>query len=280
LAADAAGEARSGPRWLRFDRSAKLAFLTSSIGSAGGLLLHRELDDAFGLTDRAAGLPADPRTGRNGHFQSKRAGALALAGLAAYMVLAGPAVADEAVTAQGTEPETGARLARSISLAFGFSTPDNFTGIITQPWDTSFEDTWIVSASASHLLWELDENTWLEGELGVGKRFGDSDAWEFFGLVFLRWDGLPWNEWVYTSIGVGIGPSYATEISETERRKSGNDQGSRTLNMLVPEIAFALPDDEATQLVFRLHHRSGVFGLFNGVTGGSTFVTVGVRVRF
>lgn len=280
MAADVAGEARSGPRRLRFDRSAKLAFLASSIGSAGGLLLHRELDDAFGLTDMAAGLLADPRTWRNGHFQSKRSGALVVAGLAAYMVLAGSAVADEAVTTQGTEPETGARLARSISLAFGFSAPDNFTGIIAQPWNTSFENTWIVNASASHLLWELDENTWLDGELGVGKRFGDSAAWEFFGLVFLRWDGLPWNEWVYTSIGVGIGPSYATEISETERRKSGNDQGSRTLNMLVPEIAFALPDDEATQLVFRLHHRSGVFGLFNGVTGGSTFATVGVRVRF
>lgn len=278
--ADAAGEARSHPLRLRFDRSVKLAFRGSSIGSDGGLILHRQLDDAFGLTDRAAGLPTDPRTGWNGNLQSKRPGALVLAGLAAYMVLAGSAVAEEAVTAPGTEPESGARLARSISLSFGFSTPDNFTGIIVQPWNTSFEDTWIVNASASHLLWELDENTWLDGELGAGKRFGDSDAWEFFGLVFLRWDGLPWNEWVYTSIGLGIGPSYATEISETERGKSGNDQGSRTLNMLVPEIAFALPDDEAAQLVFRLHHRSGVFGLFNGVTGGSTFATVGLRMRF
>ena len=44
----------------------KLAFCGSSISSDGGLLLHRELDDALGLTDMAANLLIDPRTGKNG----------------------------------------------------------------------------------------------------------------------------------------------------------------------------------------------------------------------
>jgi len=47
----------------------KLAFHGSSISSDGGLLLHRELDDALGLTDLAANLIADPRTGRNGRHR-------------------------------------------------------------------------------------------------------------------------------------------------------------------------------------------------------------------
>jgi hypothetical protein len=36
------------------------------ISSDGGLLLHREMDDALGLTELAAGPISDPRTERNG----------------------------------------------------------------------------------------------------------------------------------------------------------------------------------------------------------------------
>ena len=69
MAADAMGEAGSGPLRLQFDRSVKIAFQGSSISSDCGLLLHRELDDALGLTDMAAGMIADPRTGRNGRHR-------------------------------------------------------------------------------------------------------------------------------------------------------------------------------------------------------------------
>jgi hypothetical protein len=66
LAAHATGEAQTGPLRLQFDRSVGLAFHGSFISSDGGLLLHRELDDALGLMDMAAAMLADPRTGRNG----------------------------------------------------------------------------------------------------------------------------------------------------------------------------------------------------------------------
>ena len=63
------GEEQTGPLRLQFDRSVKLAFCGSSISSDGGLLLHRELDDALCLTDLAAGLIADPRVGKNGRHR-------------------------------------------------------------------------------------------------------------------------------------------------------------------------------------------------------------------
>jgi len=68
-AANAVGEEETGPLRLQFDRTVKLAFCGSSISSDGGLLLHRELDDALGLTDMAAALIGDPRTGRNGRHR-------------------------------------------------------------------------------------------------------------------------------------------------------------------------------------------------------------------
>ena len=69
VAANPEGEEETGPLRLEFDRTVKLTFHGSSIGSDAGLLLHRELDDAHGLTDLAANLIADPRTGKNGRHR-------------------------------------------------------------------------------------------------------------------------------------------------------------------------------------------------------------------
>ncbi len=63
------GEAELGPLRLDFDRSVKVEFRGAAISSDGGLLLHRELDDALGLSEMAAGLIADPRTGSNGRHR-------------------------------------------------------------------------------------------------------------------------------------------------------------------------------------------------------------------
>ena len=66
MAAKARGEGETSPLRLHFARTIKLVFQESSISSDGGLPLHRELDDALGLTDMAAGTLFDPRTGKNG----------------------------------------------------------------------------------------------------------------------------------------------------------------------------------------------------------------------
>lgn len=66
MRANATGEWASGPLRLQFDRSVKLGFCGPSISSDGGLLVHRKMDEALGLTDMAANLLADLRTGRNG----------------------------------------------------------------------------------------------------------------------------------------------------------------------------------------------------------------------
>src|ERR1700730_4999051 len=64
--ADPAGESNGQVLRLDFDRRLMLQFRGSVVTSDAGVLAHRELDDALGLTTVAGEMLADARTGRNG----------------------------------------------------------------------------------------------------------------------------------------------------------------------------------------------------------------------
>jgi hypothetical protein len=68
--ADPTGEANTSAPRLDFDRRLMLhQFHGSTITSDAGLLAYRELDDAPRLTDTAADMLADTRTGKNGRHR-------------------------------------------------------------------------------------------------------------------------------------------------------------------------------------------------------------------
>src|SRR5262249_12839494 len=108
----------------------------------------------------------------------------------------------------------------------------------------------------------------------------DEDLGEFWGAMYLRYDGFPWNDTIYTTLAASTGLDYITETSEFERSQTNSRQTAQLLHYFSPEITFADPDNKNLELVLRLHHRSGIFGLMDGVTGGSTFVSTGIRMHF
>ena len=59
------GERRKWPLRVRFDGQVKLEFHGAKITSDAGLLVYRELDEAFGLTAGLKDLIPEPRTGKN-----------------------------------------------------------------------------------------------------------------------------------------------------------------------------------------------------------------------
>jgi hypothetical protein len=67
--ADPTGEANTSALRLDFDRRLMLQFRGSTITSDAGLLAYRELDDTLCLTDTAADVLADARTGKNGRHR-------------------------------------------------------------------------------------------------------------------------------------------------------------------------------------------------------------------
>jgi hypothetical protein len=129
-------------------------------------------------------------------------------------------------------------------------------------------------------LWGLDVDLGMELE-GLGShhwgRYGDYQ--EFVGSFNLRWHKFPWNEHLPTTLAHGIGLSYATVVPEQEvlyrRGKS-----SRLLVFLMWDITFGLPSHPQWAVFFRIHHRSGAFGTFDGVHGAANYPCIGIKYGF
>jgi len=115
-----------------------------------------------------------------------------------------------------------------------------------------------------------------EAEIQVVKHIGNQHHLEFDGAILFRLRRLPWDGYLDTSLAIGNGLSYATRTPEIEARR--NRIASRLLNFLVLEAAFSIPSEMGLELVVRLNHRSGIYGLFNGVSAGSNFLAVGIRM--
>lgn len=117
-----------------------------------------------------------------------------------------------------------------------------------------------------------------ELEAQAVKHFGDQDHWEANGLFLLRWLWFPWDGFLDTSLAAGEGVSYAFDVPEVEAR--GKEDTPKTLNYLLFELTFSPPETPDTAFVLRVHHRSGIFGLYDGKRDASNAVVMGVRFAF
>jgi hypothetical protein len=94
--------------------------------------------------------------------------------------------------------------------------------------------------------------------------------------VAWRWANLPWNRQLPTTLAIGEGVSYDTSIPSLEKK----NHAKRLLNYLMLEATFALPSYPNLQLVARIHHRSGAYGLYRAGNTGSNAIGLGIRYNF
>lgn len=142
------------------------------------------------------------------------------------------------------------------------------------------KDAFLVAAAYSrvfaepsrHLRWELEGN--------VAQWFGQQDHQELNGLVTLRWMTFPWDKYLNTTFGFGNGLSFATSEPKLEEQFHPETGTSQLLYYIAVEFSFAAPSAKHWSVITRVHHRSGVFGLFDGVDGGSNVITAGLRYAF
>ena len=165
----------------------------------------------------------------------------------------------------------------ALSVYAGRMTDGDFGDAISGKAD--FIDAYVVVGALSWTFARYFEDALsfeLEGQ--IGKWWGDQDNLEFNLPVAIRWSKFPWNHYVSTSLAYGLGPSYATEKPEAELDL--HDTTKRFLVYWFGEIAFGPPDSNWAG-VFRIHHRSGAFGLIaDQGEGGSNTLAVGLKFRF
>jgi hypothetical protein len=175
----------------------------------------------------------------------------------------------------GAHPQAFADNGRFVSLFGGRACYDTLRDVLS---DREYVDSYIAALAVGQNLTGYKHYLRLEGEGQIVKHWGVQDHFEFNALLVFRWLPFPWDRYLDTSFAIGEGLSYATDDPEIEVEK--HDRTSRLLNYLMLELAVVVPQQPQWTLFARVHHRSGVFGLFDGMTGGSNVVGAGLRYTF
>lgn len=144
-----------------------------------------------------------------------------------------------------------------------------------------FGDSGIIAlAGSKELTTFFKGNLGLEFEAQAVQHFGDQDHFEINpAILVLRWKCFPWHKTLPTTFAIGDGISIATRTPKLEKKERGDDT-SKALNYVMAEATFSLPSCPNWAFVLRYHHRSGVFGLYNGVHDASTVLAAGFKYWF
>ncbi len=171
----------------------------------------------------------------------------------------------------------------SATLFVGSSVADGkLRDLIVSPWTGSWGDDTLVGGAVQYRVARFWRFFMVDLEAGSAYRFGDTEGGEFWAAAYLRYDGFPWSNYVYTTVGLSMGPDFVTRLPQVERGTDARPEPNQSawLNFFSPEITFALPEYPQYELALRYMHRSGIFGTYNGVYEGANSFVLGFRYRF
>jgi hypothetical protein len=143
--------------------------------------------------------------------------------------------------------------------------------------NVDFKDSYTAGLSVSYQFVDWGKHIRWELEAQMLKHIGEQDHVEFASSINARWITFPWNRHLETSVAIGGGLSVTSEVPVLEKRDPDNSHAATLLHYLLIEAAVGLPNSRWS-LVGRVHHRSGIFGLFSH--SGSNVLAAGVRYRF
>jgi hypothetical protein len=213
---------------------------------------------------------------------------------AAEPTSAAPGRADDAFASLGYAPMPGKASPRNALAAAPASPPDNniliFGGQFTtdtilkslNPFSVHHENQHIVAAAFGHDFYRAPYGFVFGGEIGLGVRFGMGTSEELWGGVSIRHAGFDLFGLVRVGGAIIVRFSGITNPTGKEALRHGKDPNgsARFLGYLAPELTIALPPFPNWEFAYRLHHRSGLYGLIAANIEGANANVFGIRYRF
>lgn len=139
------------------------------------------------------------------------------------------------------------------------------------------ENSFIFTLAGGRTIYRINRFLTIDAEGFIAQHSGRQTNQET-GIALILRSRFNISENINLGIAAGDGLSYASTTPKVETDNS--ETTSRLLNLLLTEAAVGLKK-EKIDIFFRIHHRSGIFGLVNGIEkGGSNFHTLGVRYYF
>lgn len=145
----------------------------------------------------------------------------------------------------------------------------------------NFLDQHLLALTGSKTVWRSRSlPLTLEIDAMLGQQYGQVALTEVAVAPAVRWSGFPGRHLVQVDLRLApLGLSHTSIVSPLERGPDG--RGSRTLNYLFIELAFASPRSPENEFFVRLHHRCSLYDQLNNYgANGEDFLAVGYRYRF
>lgn len=158
-----------------------------------------------------------------------------------------------------------------------------------------FYDNYIVGGAYQRDLLQFNSGLLIGAEVGLANRFGHYrmccdaitysqgmvQSLEMWGGASFRFDGIALFDTVRIAPGFVFGLSAVSSPIGQEALHQIDHQGSaKVLFYLGFDLTFSLANLPNTELVFRIHHRSGGYGTLGGMKEGNNANVIGIRQRF
>jgi hypothetical protein len=179
----------------------------------------------------------------------------------------------------GSIDAAAARRLNSI-FVFGGTLTDGNMGQSVDAFHVPYESNHIVGGAYDRDVLTLPHGWVFSGQIGIADRFGDGSSGELWFGPRLR-ATIPVFDVLYISPALTAGLSAITNCIGIECQRAIDHHGNaHLLFYFSPEIAFTLQRYPDFDLVYQLHHRSGLDGTLGKMEEGTNANVVGVRYHF